>query len=66
MGVVSQFLTSSSVSEVAGPGKLPAAGSLYCLPPPPPAPIFMKVAKVSSHQCPQYVLKLLSVASNQS
>ena len=30
MGVVSQFLTSSSVSKVAGPGKQPAAGSLYC------------------------------------
>lgn len=35
MGVVRQFLTSSSVSEVASPGKQPAAGSLYCLFPPP-------------------------------
>lgn len=62
MGVVSQFLTSSSASEVASPGKQPVPGSLYL---PPPQPKFMKVAKVSSHQCLQYNLKLLSAASNQ-
>lgn len=32
MGVVSQFLTSSSASEVASPGKQPVPGSLYSPP----------------------------------
>lgn len=36
MGAVSLFLVLSWVSEVAGSGKQPVAGSLYCSQPPTP------------------------------
>lgn len=62
MGVVRQFLTSSSLSEVARPGRQPGAGSLYCLSCFISSPAFMKVANISSHQWPQYILKLSRIA----
>lgn len=68
MGVVRQFLTPSSLSEVARPGRQPVAGSLCSL------SLFYflnclhesSFSNISSHQLPQRTLKLLRVARNQS